>query len=326
MQYTNYLGAIKVPQGILPLIGDNNGNLFYGTFAGPKTELRVIQNPESFINTPNEAGSTVTVLAEFANGRGLQSLQASSSGSIFASGDTGNAALANMWKFDPSGTTWTENTSFKSTIAGAVPARRSSVALVNNAGTGLLAANGFYNIEYFDFSGNKVGSTINNGNRNYMRESVFNTANNVLYPFRNSGTQTMLIYYVSGVNPVTGGGTLVDSNQIITGASNGASGSAKQNGFYNSATNQIITCDGDVTITQNKVLPKVRVWDLADNGTSVSLAYELTGISPSVPFWSIEDAAVINDKLYVDSSTSGSIFVFGPAPASVNKWDAYGDR
>lgn len=326
MQYTNYLGAIKVPTGILPIAGDSNGNLFYGTFLASKTSLKVIKNPESYINSTEEAGTTISLFPSFLTGRGLQSLQVSSSGSIFAAGDPQNNGWENVWRFDPSGDTWVENTSFKTTLLAGSSARHSSVAIVSNAGAGLIATNSFYDIEYFDFSGNKVGGTINNGNRNYMREAVFNSANNILYPLRNSGTQAMLVYYVTGVNPITGGGTLVDSNQILTGASNGNSGSSKQNGSYNPLTNQLITCDGERTISNQKVLPTVRVWDLADNGTSVSLAYELTGISPTVPFWSIEDAAVINDKLYVDSSTSGSIFVFGPAPASVNKWDAYGDR
>lgn len=324
MQYTNYLGAIKVPTGITPIIGDSAGRLFYGTFLGPKSELRVIENPESFINTPNEAGTTISVFTQFDSGRGLQSLQAASNGSIFASGDTGKATLANVWKFNPSGSpvTWTEDATFTAN-ATATPARRSGVAIISETGAGLISNNGFTSVDYFDFSGNKVGATLTGG-ANYMREAIYNGTDNILYTLRNGvGTQKMLIYYVAGINPVSGGGNFVTKDLILDGASNGNNGSAKQNGFFISSTKQLITLDGD---SVQKTLPKVRIWDLPDSGTSVSLAYSLSGISETQLFQSIEDAAVINDKLYVDSSTSGSIFVFGPAPASVNKWDAYGDR
>jgi len=332
-KFIKYKGAIKTAPQPLALAGDSLGRLYYGTFDGTKSHVRIIEDPIAAIGGTSDAGTTIVNMASkitAATGRGVQGLQVASDNTLFVSGDTGSPTLGNLWKFNYTpGTppTFTEDTAFTANVISTRASRRSGVAIVSEAGAGLLATSGFDTVtlqksllDCFDFSGNAVGTRLA-ADPFYYREIQYNSVDNVLYPIRNGiGSNNMIDSYVRNINPVTGNGTHVVSTLIDDGASNGASGTSGQQGYYYTAQNQLITMDGVVT---QATLPAVRVWDINDNGTSLSLAYRIDGISPTEKFQSISDAVVINNHLYVDSGTSTSIFVFEVPPASVNRWNQY---
>lgn len=327
--FTEYLGKINVNGPILPLAADNAGTLYFGTFNGPASAVYAITEPETWIDAPTTPGLLLHTFPEFQAGRGLQSIQViGTNNDLLLSGDTGDGALPNVWRFNRndavSSQTFVQDLVF-STNAALAPARRSGVSVFSDTGTGgVLIANGFNNIDFFDFTGQRVGGPFN-VSTNYMREGIYNSTNNVFYPLRNgAGTMVMLNTYVSGVN-VSSGGTVNSKLLIPDGAANGANGTARQNGYYYKAQNQLITMDTEVTVSGKAIPPKVRVWDILDNGTSLSLAYKLTETDEGTTLTSVGDAVVVGNRLYVTSSGTRSILVYGPEGSSVKQWGRYED-
>lgn len=324
-QYTEYLGAIKTSPQPMCMAINSLGHLVYGTFSGPNSALILIEDPDAAVGNENDLSSTITVNNGFAAGRGYQTISVGPNDILFASGDTGNAAIANIWAFGRVGEApyYSEITSFANNATAANAGRRSSVAVVSTEGDGLLITSGFSIGHYFNFSGNLVGSPLTGGS-NYIREIVYNSTDNVLYALRNgNNSNNMIDYYWTGINPTTGGGTFVASTLIDDGASNSGTGTAAQNGFYFAEQNQLVTLDGTVNIGGERVQPQVRVWDLNENGTSVSLAYAIDGISETEKFNNLGDAVIHNDRLYIDAPSSASIFVFGLPGSRVSDWKEY---
>lgn len=327
--FTQYLGKININGPVLPLAADDVGTLYYGTFNGPASGLYAITEPESWIDQPTTAGQLLHTFPEFQAGRGLQSIQVvGTNKDLVLSGDTGDATLPNLWRFNRndaiSSQTFTPDPTF-SANAGLTPARRSGVSIFSDTGNdGVIIANGFNNIDFFDFSGTRVGGPFN-VSTNYMREGIYNSTNNVFYPLRNgAGTMKMLVNYVDNVN-VASGGTVVPKELIVDGAANGANGAARQNGFYYAPQNQLITMDTEVVVGGKPVPPNVRVWDIKDDGTSLSLAYKLSETDEGTTLTSVGDAVVVGNRLYISSSGTRSILVYGPDEASVKQWGRYED-
>lgn len=326
-QYNDFLGTITTFRTPLPLAADADGRLFYGTFIGNQSALLVIDDPVAAIGQPTEAGTTITVFNQFPNLRGLQSLVVNGAGSVFASGDTGSGTAGNIWKFDKTGVepsvSFVEDLTFNLNVTTNAPARRSGLAIINDAGAGLLASSEFSKVNFFDFTGATIGTPLT-GATQYIREIQFNGTDNVIYPLRNGGnSMKMITDFWENVNTSTGAADLVTSGLLDSGAANTAFGAAAQNGYYNAATNQLITCDGPVVISGEPQQPTVRVWDIKDNGTSLELAYQLSETDPGVKFPGVTDAVVLNDKLYISSSNGNAIYVFGPTPAAVKSWRGY---
>lgn len=324
IEFTNYLGKIYVGVPVLPLAGDSHGDLFYGSFDGPNSTLYKLESPETKLNTTATQPGLYT-FSHFVAQRGLQSLQITPNNDIYVAGDTGDAAIGNLWHFEEqpaNPSSYALDVAFAAKV-NLSPARRSSVAYVpGNGGADYLIAGGFNNVDTFALDGSLLsgGKRVSN---NYAREGLYNSADNVYYVLRNGvGTQVLLQNYLTNVNPLNVG-DLTTETLIANGGSNGALGSAKQNGFYYADQNQLITLDGDITISGKSVPPKVRVWDITDSGTSLTLAYSIEGTSETEKFLSVGDATVINNRLYVSSSGEKSIYVFGPAPAAVHKWKSY---
>jgi hypothetical protein len=328
IEFTNYLGFISTTTSPLPLAADPDGRLFYGTFntnavTQQVSELRVIPSPTSVLNSSTSEGLLIDTYPEFDNGRGIQSLDVTPNGTVFVGGDTGGAARANVWKYNRTSVTpliYTEDVAFNTQVAATSPKRRSGVAIVNSSGDGLLATTYFTGVDFFDFSGNFLANL--GGGSNYMREPVYNSANNVLYPIRNGASSNNMIDYIfTGFNTTNGtGGSLVPGTLIPDGAANGAFGNSAQNGFYYAAQNQLITVDGP---TVQLDPPRVRVWNIADNGTSLSLAYSIDADPNGLPFTGIADAVVSGNNMYVSNTSRNAIYVYGGVPASVSRWDAY---
>jgi hypothetical protein len=325
LEFTQYLGQIPVPGPALPLATDADGHLFVGTFDGPNSALYLIEDPEGETGKTTPTLTTIATFPSFVPLRGLQSLQVTNSGDLLVSGDTGSVTVANLWKYTKvPGLTinYTEDVAFRA-AADLAPARRSSVAIFADpqAGTGTIIANGLNDMDFFDFSGAHISGPFRVSN-NYMREGIYNSRDNVFYAIRNgNGSQEMIRNFVQNVD--TSGGTLTTSTLISDGAANGNFGNARQNGYYYADQHQLITLDSDVTIGGTAIPPAVRVWDITDNGTSLTLAYRIEGTSETTKFASIGDAVVSGNRLYVSSSGARAVYVFGPAPAAVNRWSAY---
>lgn len=328
VEFTQYLGFISVTTAPLPLASDTAGRLYYGTFNTNNnieavSQLRVIEDPVNVIDTATSEGVLIDSYPEFANGRGLQSLQVTPDGTIFVGGDTGDAALANVWKYNRTSEaplTFVEDPAFQSNVILESPKRRHGVAVISTTGNGLLAASHFTGVDFFDFSGDHLNGL--GGGTAYIREIVYNSQDNILYPMRNgANSNNMIDFFFTGFSTTDGsGGSIVNSTLIDDGASNSTFGSATQNGFYFQEQHQLITLDG--ATVQNDP-PRVRVWDINDNGTSLSLAYSIETDPNGQPFTGIADAVVINNRLYVSNTSRNAIYVYGAVPASINRWDAY---
>src|SRR5690606_10541111 len=83
---------------------------------------------------------------------------------------------------------------------------------------------------------------------------------------------------------------------IPDGGSGGPTGHSMQGGFYFEPQDQLFVCEAQ---TANGPTPRLRVFDINDNGTSLSLAYEIAGTAPENPFIRIYDAVVAQDHLFV---------------------------
>src|SRR5690606_15013937 len=75
MQFTDYLGKIDVGGPVLPLAGDTDGNLLFGTFDGPNSTIYKIDSPQNQVGTTPTL-ETIFAFPQFVSGRGLQSLEA----------------------------------------------------------------------------------------------------------------------------------------------------------------------------------------------------------------------------------------------------------
>jgi len=328
IKYTDYLGQIKVAGPILPLAADEDGRLFFGTFDGTASKLYMIEQPETEMGNAAAAGVLIAEFPEFDPGRGLQSLQVTSAGDLLVAGDTGKADQPNIWKYNQlaggASATFAKDESF-SAAAAAKSARRSGVSIFSDTPSSkILIANGLNNMDFFGFDGQPISGPFRVCN-NYMREGLYNSTDNVFYPLRNgSGIGEMLRNYVSSVN-TTDGGNLTTTTLIPDGAPATNLGSARQNGYYFAAQNQLITLDVEPTGVAQTTAPTVRIWDIKDSGTSLSLAYRIDGTSETEKFASIGDAVVSKNRLYISSSGLKTIYVFGPATASVKPWSRYED-
>lgn len=328
VNFTQYLGFISVTTAPLPLASDTAGRLYYGTFnnnTGTQavSGLRVIEDPLSVVDSGTSEGVLIDSYPEFANGRGVQSLQVTPDGTIFVGGDTGNAALANVWKYTRTSETpltFVEDTAFQTNVIAESAKRRHGVAVISTTGNGLLAASYFTGVDFFDFSGDHL--TNLGGGSNYIREPVYNSQDNILYPLRNgASSNNMIDYFFTGFSTTDGsGGSLVTNTLIDDGAANSAFGVAAQNGYYYGNQHQLITLDGP-TIQNDP--PRVRVWDIVDNGTSLSLAYSIDTDPNGQPFNGIADAVIIGNRLYVSNISRNAIYVYGAVPASVGRWELY---
>jgi hypothetical protein len=320
LQFTEYLGKISMNAPPLPLAADNDGRLYVGTFNGPASALYVIDDPLAEIGTSPANLTLIQTFPSFVAQRGLQSIQVTSDRGLLVSGDTGDANVSNLWKFNRVGASFAEDLGFR-TASDLAPARRSAVSIISNTQPGLILANGLNDIDFFDFSGNHISGPFR-VSENYMREGVYNSQDNVFYAIRNGvGSQELIRTFVQDVD--TDGGTLTTSTLIADGGSNGQFGGARQNAYYYAEQNQLITLDGEVTINSRPVPPAVRVWDISDEGTSLTLAYRIEGTTETTKFTSLGDAVVSENHLFVSSSGEKAIYVFGLAPAAVTRWSSY---
>ncbi len=282
-EFTEYLGKIPVASGAAPVAAGPSGQLFYATLRAATSEVRVIENPAAEIGSAATNVGTVIAAYPLTSTRGFQGLSVSNSGVLFAAADNagGSSYLGSLFKFNPvvSGatTTYQEDTAFRSNIETNNAGRRSGVAVVSEAGSGLVAASGFSTgstIDYFDFSGSRVGSQLTEPLL-YYRELQYNTVNKLIYPLRaGKSNNDMLRSYVDNVDPVIGGGVITQKILIDDGANNPGTVSPIQNGFYYAAEHQLITCDQLATTSTEFTGSRhqVRVWDIIENGTSLTLA------------------------------------------------------
>jgi len=339
-KFTKYVGSIKTGYAPTTLAADSKGRLFYGTFNHTPnlySHIRMIADPVGSIGSTDETGTTIALMAGKIsnNGRGIQSMDFASDDTLFVGGDPG-ASSGCIFRYDytPEGVTeYTENTAFTAAVKAARSARRSGVSIVSEAGAGLLITNGFASatssyIDYFDFSGNAVGARIADP-LGYHRDIQYIATHNVAYPFRNGSDSPAIINnYLTGINTATGGGTLVSAPIVPDGGTDNSLGHSMQGGDYYVAQNQLFVVDA-VTVADPNA--DVRVFDIKDNGTSVSLAYRITGPSPEQPFGRVYDTTIIGDYLYVcgyeqapaDIYPTSKIYVFTVPPANVEKWTKY---
>lgn len=338
VQFTEYVGEIKTGNAPTTLAADPQGRLYYGTFnhtGAIFSHIRIIEDPLAAIGSPNEAGTTITMMTGTgkinASGRGVQSMAIASDNTLFVGGDNSGSTYNNVWKFNYTpGTppTFTEDTSFTENVRTEKPGRRSGVSIVSENGNGLLITCGFGStsfVDYFNFEGHVVGSRITDDL--YYRDIHFIPQFNVAYPFRNGGSNLAIIKsYISGIDPVTGGGTLVPEALIPDGGIANTTGHSIQGGFYYGAQNQLFVVDA---FTTEDPLPQVRVFNVIDNGTSLSLAYALDGTSPESPFPRIYDPVVIDNHLFIcgydqfGTYDSSKIYVFRDPTANVRRWNEY---
>lgn len=338
VQFTEYVGEIKTGLGPTTLAVDPQGRLYYGTFnqtGSIFSHVRMIDDPVAAIGSPNEAGTTVVLMTGTgkinASGRGVQSMDIASDNTLFVGGDSTASTGNNIWKFDYTAgdpPTFTEDTTFTANVKLDQPRRRSGISIVSESGNGLLITCGFGTtsfIDYFNFAGNVVGSPITD--ELYQRDIMYLPPYNVAYPMRNGRSDPSIIRsYVSGINTVTGGGTLVPEVLVPDGGVANTTGHAIQGGYYYAAQNQFMTLDAHTT---EDPMPQLRVFNILDNGTSLSLAYALDGTSPETTFPRIYDAAVVANHLFicgydqVNPYETSKIYVFREPAATVRSWNEY---
>ena len=340
-EFTKYVGFIKTKSNPVTLAADPDGNLYYG--CSPATlerEVVFIQNPNSKIGNEEAAGTVVENIS-FASGRIIQGLGVTSDGTkLFMTGDNGGGTpTQNVRRYDITSNpgengpsySWNRNTEFENTFAATdtghgLSLRFGGIAIISESGNGLIAAQTFQGIVYFDFNGNKVGTAVT-GLPNYHREPVYNSQHNLIYPLRNGeNSAEMLRGYISGIDPVNGGGTWNPGVLISDGAWNTATAGAAQHGFYYAAENQLVTLDTLNTLATPASDAKIRVWNTGDDGKTFTLAYSL---SPSqddavAPNWStVSDAVITNNRLYVSVSGKTGIYVYEAPGANVDNWSLY---
>lgn len=331
-EFTKYVGFIRTKANPVALAADPNGNLYYG--CSPATlerEVAFIQNPNLQIGNTDPVGTVVENVA-FASGRIIQGLAVTSDGSkLFMTGDNGTGS--NVRRYDITSTpgetgpvySQLRNTAFDGTFLNATTGHGPSIrigglAIISEAGNGLIALQTFTGVSYCDFNGNKVGTAVT-GLPNFHREPVYNSQHNLIYPLRNGESlNDILRGYISGIDPITGGGTWnVTTPALIPDGANGTA-VATQNGYYYAAENQLITLDTNATNA------KIRVWNTGNDGKTFSLAYSISasGDDEVAPNWStLSDAVVANNRLYVTVSGKTGIFVFEEPGSNVDNWSLY---
>jgi len=331
-KFIKHLGSFPTARTPVPIAADSAGNLFYATFDRTTSQLWMVENPTSAINSETSPGKHIRTFHEMTvSGRGIQGLQVTSDGSkIFVIGDNGSTANdGKMWRFDRTGTgentTYTEVTSFY-TNTQATNKRKLAGAIISEAGNGLLAVNSLLDMSYYDFTGTPLSASsdvaFKQGNN---REVVFNPLNNVIYPLRNGrSTSVSLESIISGVNTTTGGGTRVD-NKFLPGADGALNGVPNSHGYYYAEQHQLITVGQVHLLSGGTTAPaQIRVWDITDNGTSLSLAYAIKESDSDAGWQDIRDAVIIGDYMYVTSTNPDSrIHVYGVPPATVSRWPGY---
>lgn len=312
-----YVGKIPTYSTPLPVAADTSGNLYYATFNAGNSAVYYVPSPVTQIGTTNPAGTTVTASAAFPSGRGFQGLQVTSGGTVFASGDTGSAGVY-IRKFGAS-PTFAEDTSFLTNVS-ANTNRIGGIAIVTEAGSGLLVASTFNSINYFKFDGTATGLSNVAGGTNYKREPIYNSTNNVIYSLKNGNSSPiMLDGYWSGISSTSGGGTWNGATMIPDGATSTTFGSSTQHGYYYAAANQLITCDSDLNSSSKA---RIRFWNITGSGATLTLSYAIDN-TLGTPGWTYPaDCVVIGTRLYVSVTMDNAIYVYSQT-SGVTDWSLY---
>jgi hypothetical protein len=326
--FDTYLGKIPTFPTPVPIAGDADGHLYYGTVTGPNSGLYVIEDPASAIGQADPEGTTVSLLAEFGTGRGPQGIQVTTSGTVFVSGDTGSAPVY-IRKFNRTANTpltFSEDTTFHTNAQTYLPSNRiGGCAIISEAGDGLIVGQTFNSLNFFKFDGTGTGLTNVYGGsaRIYEREPVYNSRDNVVYSMKNGNLQSTIVDgYYGGMTPEAGGGTFTEASLIADGAVNSQFGSSTQNGYFDSDTNQLITCD---TIPNDSGTTQIRVWNVSPGGAALTLAYAIDSSLGGAGWSNLGDAVVINNKLYVTSFGANAIYVYGTSTL-VDDWKRFSSK
>ncbi len=327
VEFTNYVGSFPTVFAPIPVATNSQGHLFYATFQAANSQLWVVEDPVAAVGSETIPGKHIRTFPEMVTaGRGFQGLDVDAAGKLFLSGDNAGAPGL-MFRFDPlvngSETTYTLHPTFTGT-SNAVAQRKLGLDIISSAGNGLIACTSLTHIVYYDFLGNQVGSPVALPQGN-TREPQFNSVDNVIYPLRNGrSTSVSLEAIVTGVNTSTGGGTMV-ADKTLPGADGGANGVPNSHGYYYAAQHQLITVGQIHAASGGTTIPsEIRVWDITENGTSMTLAYSVKEADHGAGWQDIKDAVVIGNRLYVTSHAPTSrVYVYEGVPASVNRWDEY---
>lgn len=301
--FTDYAGKIATHTAPTAITTDG-GRVFYTTLSSTTSAAYVIDDPIEAIGSTEPVGRLVGNVSFSTAGRGLNGIQVDSQGVVYTAGDTGNTTtFIDRWDPQPDGS-YVRDTAFRTAANGNLGRIQGGIALITDdiiAVPEMLTGR-----VHFITSTGALARTPLDAGAQYLREVVYNPLDGVLYSFRNSGADDVIVDgYITGVTPALDSLAWNAHHLIPDGANTFTIN--MQHGYYDAVDHRLISLDSKPNLSGSR---QIRLWDIADNGTSVTLAQ---GISPSfggANFTDIDDAAISGPFLYVTSQDENVIHVY----------------